>query len=78
MARTKQTERDQELWQIAMKEAIERLEQEKRQRARASKTKKVAHHGDKKKAKHKRNQHDDVKVAPKKDKEHCETAEKSD
>ena len=77
MARTKQTERDQELWQIAMKEAIERLEQEKRQRARASKTKKVAH-GDKKKAKHKRKRHGDVKIAPKKDKEHCETAEKSD
>ena len=60
-----------------MKEAIERLEQDKRERARASTSKQVAH-GDKKKPKHKRNWHDDVKIAPKKDKEHCETAEKSD
>ena len=60
-----------------MKEAIERLEQETRQWARASKSKKVAHGGHKK-AKHKRNWYDDGKVAPNKDKEHCETAEKSD
>ena len=66
MARTKQTKRDQKAWQTAVQEAVERLEQEKRERARASKSKKVAH-GDKKKANHKRNQH--VKVATKKEKE---------
>ena len=77
MARTKQTKSDQKTWQTAVQEAVERLEQEKRGRDRPSKSKKVAHGGHKK-AKHKRNRHDDVKVAPKKDKEHCETAEKCD
>ena len=77
MARTKQTKRDQKTWQTAVQEAIERIEQEKREGARASKSKKVAHGGHNK-AKHKRNRHDDVKVAPKNDKEQCDTAEKSD
>ena len=77
MARTKQTKRDQKKWQSAVQEAIESLEEEKRQRARASKSNKVAH-GNKKRAKQKRNRHDNVKVVPKKEKKLCETAEKPD